>query len=88
MKKNGVSTAKAAVNLAKKNAKKAQKQEKKVAKKAEKRERKDIKSAYMKALRKGNTDRTLAGIAVLLAVIPVALQFVVELLDKKGSSKK
>ena len=87
MQKNGVSTAKAAVNLAKKNAKKMKKQENKAAKKAEKRERKDIKSAYMKALRKGNTDRTLAGVAIVLTIIPLAVQFVVDLLDKKGSSK-
>lgn len=87
MDKNGVTKAKRAANLAKKNAKKLLKQEKKAAKKTEKRERKDIKSAYMKALRKGNTDRTLAGIAILLTVIPVLLQLGVEFIDSKNNKK-
>ena len=86
MKKNGVSTAKKAVNLAKKNAKKLHKQEKKAAKKAEKRERKDIKSAYVKALRKGNSDKTLALIAVMLTAATFIAQAVMDYIDKKNSS--
>ena len=83
MEKNGVSKAKSAVSLAKKNAKKLAKQEKKTAKKAEKRERKDIKSAYMKALRKGNTDKMLAVLAIVLTAIPIGLQLIVDKLDSK-----
>ncbi|SEQ94570.1 hypothetical protein SAMN02910369_02734 [Lachnospiraceae bacterium NE2001] len=83
MEVNGVTKAKKAVNLSKKNIKKLRKQEKKSAKKAEKRERKDIKSAYIKALRKGNSEKSLAIIAVLLTVAPFVAQFVVDLLDKK-----
>ena len=83
MEVNGVTKAKKAVNLSKKNIKKLRKQEKKSAKKAEKRERKDIKSAYIKALRKGNSEKSLAIIAVLLTIAPFVAQFVVDLLDKK-----
>lgn len=86
MKKNGVSAAKKAVNLARKNAKKLHKQEKKAAKKAEKRERKDIKNAYMKALKKSNPDKTLALIAVLLTAAPFIAQAVMDYIDKKNSS--
>ena len=82
MEVNGVTKAKKAVNLSKKNVKKLRKQEKKAAKKAEKRERKDIKSAYMKALRKGNSEKSLALIAVLLTVAPFVVQFIVDLQDK------
>jgi len=85
MEKSGVTKAKRAVNLARKNAKKIRKQEKKAAKKAEKRERKDIKSAYMKALRKGNSDKSLALIAVLLTIAPFVAQFIVDRLDKKNN---
>ena len=86
IKKNGVSTAKKAVNLARKNAKAIHKQEKKAAKKAEKIERKDMKRAYMKALRKGNSDKTLAFIAILLTAAPFIAQAVMDYLDKKNSS--
>ena len=85
MEKNGVSTAKKAISIAKKAAKKEAKAAKKAAKKAEKRERKDIKSAYMKALKKGNTDKMLALIALLLAAAPVVAELIV---DKKNSSKE
>ena len=85
MEKNGVGTAKKAVSIARKEAKKAAKAAKKAAKKAEKRERKDIKSAYIKALRKGNTDKMLAVIALLLTLAPVVAELV---MDKKNSSDK
>ena len=85
MEKSGVTKAKRAVNLARKNAKKIRKQEKKAARKAEKRERKDIKSAYMKALRKSNSDKSLALIAVLLTIAPFVAQFIVDRLDKKNN---
>ena len=85
MEKSGVTKAKRAVNLARKNAKKIRKQEKKAAKKAEKRERKDIKSAYMEALRKSNSDKSLALIAVLLTIAPFVAQFIVDRLDKKNN---
>ena len=87
MDKNGVSKAKKAINLAKKNAKLLHKQEKKAAKKAEKRERKDIKSAYFKALHKNNSDKTLALIAILLTAAPFVAQAVMDFIDKKDSSK-
>ncbi|MBO4591933.1 MAG: hypothetical protein J5684_05185 [Eubacterium sp.] len=83
MEKNGVSKAKKAVNLARKNAKKAKKLEKKALKKQEKRERKDIKSAYMKALKKQSSDKMLTAIALLLAILPVAAQYIVDARDKK-----
>ena len=83
MEKNGVSRAKSAVNISKKNLKKARKVEKKAAKKKEKRERKDIKSAYMKALRKGNSDKALALIAVILTIAPIGLQFIMDMTQNK-----
>lgn len=87
MEKNGVSKAKRAVSLAKKNAKKLRKQQKKTAKKAEKRERKDIRAAYTKALRKSNPDKSLALIAVLLTAAPFVAQFVVDMIDEKKRGK-
>ncbi len=87
MDKNGVSRAKKAVNLARKNAKKLRKQEKKSEKKAEKRERKDIKRAYFKALRKGNSEKSLAFLAVLLTAAPFIAQVVVDFLDDKKNNK-
>ncbi|MBR6402798.1 MAG: hypothetical protein IKS48_05395 [Eubacterium sp.] len=83
MEKNGVSKAKKAVNLAKKNAKKAKKLEKKAFKKQEKRERKDIQSAYMKALKKQSSDKMLTVIAILLAIAPIAAQYIMDARDKK-----
>ena len=83
MEKNGVSKAKKAVSLAKKNAKKAKKLEKKANKKQEKRERKDIKSAYMKALKKQSSDKMLTIIALLLAIAPIAAQYIMDARDKK-----
>jgi hypothetical protein len=83
MEKNGVTKAKPAVNLAKKNAKKQRKIEKKEQKKKEKRERKDIKSAYMKALKKSNPDKILSLIAVLLTVAPIVVQFIVDRKEEK-----
>ena len=85
MEKNGVSKAKKAVSLSKKLAKKAKKQEKKAIKKQEKRERKDIRAAYTKALKKYNTDKMLAILAILLTIAPMLVQFIV---DKKDDLKK
>ena len=86
--KNEVTSAKAAVSISKKEAKKARKKAKKAAKKAEKRERKDIKSAYTKALRKGNTDKMLAILAIMLTVAPIIAEFVMDKLNKKDSNKQ
>ena len=83
MEKSGVTKAKRAVNLARKNAKKIRKQEKKAAKKAEKRERKDIKSAYMKALKKQSSDKMLTCIALILAIAPIAAQYIMDAKDNK-----
>ena len=83
MEKNGVTKAKSAVSITKKALKKAKKQEKKAAKKAEKNERKDIRAAYTKALTKQNSDKTLATIAIILTVIPIAVQAIVDLIDRK-----
>jgi hypothetical protein len=83
MEKNGVSKARKAVSLSKKLAKKAKKQEKKATKKQEKRERKDIKSAYMKALKKQSSDKMLTCIALLLAVAPIAAQYIMDAKDNK-----
>ena len=87
MEKNGVSKAKSAISITKKELKKARKKAKKEAKKAEKRERKDIKSAYFKALHKNNSDKTLALIAILLTAAPFVAQAVMDFIDKKDSSK-
>ena len=75
MEKNGVSKAKKAVSLSKKLAKKAKKQEK--------RERKDIKSAYMKALKKQSSDKMLTVIALLLAIAPIAAQYIMDARENK-----
>ena len=83
MEKNGVTRAKKAVSIAKKEAKKARKKEKKAAKKAEKRERKDIKSAYMKALKKQSSDKMLTCIALILAIAPIAAQYIMDAKDNK-----
>ena len=83
MEKNGVTKAKPAINITKKALKKMRKQAQKSAKKAEKRERKDIRAAYTKALKKQNTDKMLAIIAILLTVAPIAVQFVVDKTDKE-----
>ncbi|MBR1772796.1 MAG: hypothetical protein IJ749_02765 [Eubacterium sp.] len=83
MEKNGVTRAKKAVSIAKKEAKKARKKEKKAAKKAEKRERKDIRAAYTKALKSQNTDKMLAILAILLTILPIAAQFISDFIDDK-----
>ena len=85
MEKNGVTKAKSAVSLSKKEAKKARKKAKKESKKAEKRERKDIRTAYTKALRKGNTDKMLAVTAIILTILPLAAEFMIE--RKNGEEK-
>ncbi len=82
MEKNGVSKAKKAKSLAKKNIKKARKLEKKQLKKAEKRERKDIKAAYTKALKQQSPDKALAVVAILLTIAPFVAQFIVDRKDK------
>lgn len=88
MEKNGVTKAKKAKSVSKKLAKKATKQKKKENKKAEKRERKDIKKAYMKALKKQNTEKMLSIFAIVLEIIPIALEAVVDKIDsKKGGSE-
>ena len=83
MEKNCVSKAKTAISITKKDLKKAKKKAKKEAKKAEKRERKDIKSAYIKALRKGNTDKMLAIFAIFLTALPIVTQVIVDATDNK-----
>lgn len=82
MEKNGVTKAKSAVSVTKKALKKARKQAKKAAKKAEKRERKDIRAAYTKALKKQNTDKMLAVVAIILTIIPIGVQMIVDRRDK------
>ena len=83
MEKNGVTKAKSAVSITKKELKKAAKKAKKAAKKAEKRERKDIKAAYTKALRKQRPDKMIAILAIILASAPVVLQLIVDKKDAK-----
>ncbi|SNU08601.1 hypothetical protein SAMN06297422_11934 [Lachnospiraceae bacterium] len=83
MEKNGVTKAKSAVSITKKELKKAAKKAKKAAKKAEKRERKDIKAAYTKALRKQSPDKMIAILAIILASAPVVLQLIVDKKDAK-----
>ena len=75
MEKNGVSKAKKAVSLSKKLAKKAKKQEKKATKKQEKRER--------KALKKQSSDKMLTCIALILAIAPIAAQYIMDAKDNK-----
>lgn len=84
MEKSTVSKAKPAVSVKGKELKKARKKAKKAAKKAEKRERKDIRAAYTKALKKHNTDKMLAILAILLTIAPMLVQFIV---DKKDDLK-
>ena len=82
MEKNGVSRAKPAVSISKKQAKKNRKIQKKADKKAEKRQRKDIKKAYTKALAKQSPDKFLAVVAVLLAVAPIVAEYIMDKKDK------
>ena len=83
MEKNGVTRAKSAVSIGRKEAKKAAKKAKKAAKKQEKKERKDIRAAYTKALKTQSPDKLLACFAVVLTVVPVLVQFLIEMKDNK-----
>ena len=88
MEKNGISKAKRAKSIGAKKAKKEAKQQKKQAKKAEKMERKDIRAAYEKALKKQGTEKMLAMIMIALTIMPIAAEFIVEMIDsKKGGTK-
>lgn len=85
METNGVSRAKPAVSITKKELKKARKAVKKAAKKQEKKERKDIRAAYTKALKTQSPDKMLSVIAILLTLLPIIVQYIVDIVDKKDA---
>ena len=87
MEKNGISKAKKAKNIGAKRAKKEAKRQKKIEKKAEKMERKDIRAAYETALKKQGTEKMLAVIMIVLTISPIAVDMVIEQLDKNKEAK-